>query len=132
MNRTITRIYYADDDEDDHDLFDAAMRGAFPDIQVTHFISCDELLKYAEDHLHELPDIIFLDLNMRGNDGCECLEQLKAESRAHAIPVVIYSTADDPFGIRKAMECGAYTYIVKPLRIADMQENFRKLFRDLK
>jgi CheY-like chemotaxis protein len=61
----------------------------------------------------QLPDYIFLDLNMPGMDGTQCLSELKKDTKLKDIPVIIYSTS----GYRKDMDfthiLGASHYITK-------------------
>ena len=40
-----------------------------------------------------LPDLIFLDLNMPRMNGKQCLTQIKANGKFRRVPVVVYSTS---------------------------------------
>lgn len=83
------------------------------------------------------PDLIFLDVQMPGQDGFEVLEQITHE------PFVIFCTAYDKYAIR-AFEKNAIDYLLKPLdkgrfdkavnkaieRIANNEKNFEKLMEE--
>jgi CheY-like chemotaxis protein len=61
------------------------------------------------------PDLIIVDLNMPGIDGYGVLAAIKRTEEFHAIPVIMFSTSDDPADVKKAYDLHANCYIVKPL-----------------
>jgi len=61
------------------------------------------------------PDLIIVDLNMPGIDGYSVLAAIKRTEEFHAIPVVMFSTSDDPADVKKAYDLHANCYVVKPL-----------------
>jgi CheY-like chemotaxis protein len=54
-----------------------------------------ELIDYLSNKVSALPDILFLDLNMPGKNGFECLEDLKLHKVFQHIPVIMYSASFD-------------------------------------
>jgi len=103
----------ADDDPDDCYLFETALKDVNESVTFTFFNTCDSLLTHLRTS-DDLPDLIVLDMNMPGNDGYQCLAAIKKEARLLHIPVVIYSTSGTPTIIKKAHDCGAYQYLIKP------------------
>ena len=130
MARKISRICFADDDLDDHLIFSTAVREDFPAIYLNSFYHCKDLLAYLNDDINPLPDLIFLDYNMPGNDGNECLKYLKNSARLLHIPVIMYSTSDREDGIRAAKEAGAYRYVVKPYVYDGVRKAIRGIIED--
>jgi len=64
----------------------------------------------ARERLHELrPDLLFLDIQMPGQDGFALLESLPAED----LPAVVFVTAYDEHAVR-AFEVSAIDYLLKP------------------
>ena len=61
------------------------------------------------------PDLVIVDLNMPGIDGYGVLAAIKRTEEFHAIPVIMFSTSDDPVDVKKAYDLHANCYIVKPL-----------------
>ena len=107
------QILLADDDADDHFLFDKII-GALPiDIQITTVEDGEKLMKYLYENSEELPDILFLDYNMPRRNGSECLLEIKESSLLKAIPVIIYSTYFHEDIAKVLYENGAYYYIRK-------------------
>jgi two-component system, chemotaxis family, response regulator Rcp1 len=60
------------------------------------------------------PDLILLDLNLPGLDGCQVLSSIKADSYLRAIPVVILTTSRREEDVVQTYQAGANTYIQKP------------------
>lgn len=69
-----------------------------------------EGLKVAESHK---PEIILLDLLMPEMDGLEFLENYDVTAKHPGVSVVILSNMGDERKVERAMELGAYKYIVK-------------------
>lgn len=66
------------------------------------------------------PDIILLDINMPGMDGYEVCQQLKADARTCAVPVIFISALDDVLDKVKAFDVGGVDYITKPFHGAEV------------
>lgn len=64
-------------------------------------------------HSAELPDVLFLDLNMPRKSGFECLSEIKLIDSLKGMPDVIFSTCFDPSLEKKLCGNGAYYYIRK-------------------
>jgi CheY-like chemotaxis protein len=109
-----TRFLLADDDGDDAELFCEAL------IQIDAGIECrmvDNGKKLFELLLRpdgDLPDIIFLDINMPIVDGWECLKGLKENRSFSHIPVVMYSTSSAKKDVERAYNSGALVFLTKP------------------
>jgi len=109
-------IFLADDDSDDREFFADAVLEIEPDV----------ILKQVPDGMHlmddlsalcdsELPEFIFLDINMPGKSGLECLAEIRgSEGELKEVNIVMLSTSSDPAIIQKASELGATFYAVKP------------------
>jgi chemotaxis family two-component system response regulator Rcp1 len=72
----------------------------------------------AEDE----PDLILLDLNLPGLDGCEVLTQIKSDPFLKMIPVVILTTSHRDEDILQTYLAGANTYIPKPAEYPSYRE----------
>ena len=60
------------------------------------------------------PSLILLDLNLRGQDGCDLLKRLRSDARFATLPVVVFTTSDDQTDLARSYSCGANGYVVKP------------------
>lgn len=78
-----------------------------------------KVISDAEDALnflrgsHNLPDLIFLDINMPKMDGFEFLVHLKRDQRLKTIPVIFYSTTKEESQIAKATKLSASAFVSK-------------------
>ena len=103
-------ILLAEDDEDDQLLFSSALP---PEYTLKVVSSGLELMSYLQS-AKNLPDILFLDINMPGKNGKEVLEFLKRKENFKYLPVVILSTSSAPRDIKNAYDFGASGYLEKP------------------
>ncbi len=60
------------------------------------------------------PDLVLLDLNMPRKNGCEVLQEMRADDVLRPIPVVVLTTSDHDLDITNAYRLGANSYITKP------------------
>ncbi len=119
-------IYLADDDEDDRELFVDALREVDPSVILTQAGDGIQLMEILSTIKDPIPEILFLDINMPGKGGFECLEEIrKQEGSLKEINIIILSTSNDPQDIEKALELGATFYAVKPNRF-DVLKSFVK------
>src|SRR5690349_8860103 len=96
----IQLILLIDDDVDEHELFSLALKDYGSNIHCVATRSCCE----ANDFIRsEKPSIIFLDMNMPGTNGLDCLSRLKKNASLHAVPVYMYSTSRDTAQISSAL-----------------------------
>ncbi len=106
-------ILIIDDDEDDQEIFLAAVKEVSPTVDCKAFDSGIEALKQLR--LHTItPEVIFLDLNMPVMGGQQVLTELKNDPALQNIPVIIFSTSSRPSTIQDMKELGATDFITKP------------------
>lgn len=67
-----------------------------------------------------LPDLILLDIKMRGMDGYEVCQKLKESPQTADIPVIFISGLDELGDKVKAFNCGGVDYITKPFQPVEM------------
>ena len=106
---------------DDHPLFRSAMKQAVTQVLGDNISEASSLQETLEA-LEREPDIelVFLDLNMPGNDGLTGLSRLR-----HCYPdvlVVIVSAEENPQLIRKAIHLGSSGYIPKSTPLPQIAE----------
>ncbi|OXG04392.1 response regulator receiver domain-containing protein [Flavobacterium araucananum] len=122
------RILLTDDDEDDREFFAEAVEDLHLNHPVEFCRNGVELLDRLNDKKFEIPDIIFLDLNMPILSGFETLQQIREDSRFKDIPMIaIYSTSATIDGITNTFGLGANAYIVKPVAFGDLKKLLKKV-----
>lgn len=84
-------ILTVDDDIEDIEIFCDAVRDVDPSIVCLTAKSAEEALQILNSDI-QLPEYIFLDINMPKVDGNVCLKEIKNDARLNKIPVIMYST----------------------------------------
>lgn len=107
-------ILLADDDEDDRTFFSEAIMELKMNNKLTLFKDGIDLIDYLAHPDVKLPHLLFLDLNMPGKTGIECLKEIRANIRFKDISIAIYSTSSSEKDIEDAFVEGANIYITKP------------------
>ena len=120
-------ILLIDDDDDDQFIFLTALENVAP---ASHCDISNNALE-AFQYLHarvETPDMIFLDLNMPLMNGFEFLLMLKNDPRFSPVPVIIFSTSDNPGDQDLTKELGALQFITKTPDIELLKKDLRFIF----
>lgn len=112
-----THLLLIDDDEDEYQIFlDAVFRLGIP-IQCTHAPGAREAL----DMLGIInPEIIFVDINMPGINGLDCLTLIREVRGFENVFIVAYSNGLDPGNTTIAHRNGATMCLKKPDSLAEL------------
>ncbi len=132
MDRKSVDILLIEDNPDHVELILKALRGNNLLNEVHVVVSGEEALeflyqrgKYTET---PRPGLILLDIKLPGMDGIEFLRRIKADPNLKSIPVVMLTTSAGEKEILESYNCGANSYIVKPVDF----EQFVKVIKDFK
>lgn len=118
-HNNINVLLLVDDDKDEHFLFRAALNEAgCSDLILFNAFTAQEGLDLLKDSAIP-PNIVFLDINMPGMDGFECLSNIHQLPGYHNIPIVIYSTSNARKTMDRMRELGASYFLTKTL-ISDL------------
>jgi CheY-like chemotaxis protein len=120
------KILLVDDNESECYLFNNALSA----LSISSsFSSVDGkgLMDYMSNITNELPDVIFLDLNMPCKNGFECLEDLKLNKNLQHIPVIIYSTSFEKTVADELYKMGAHYYVQKT-NVTELQRIILAIF----
>lgn len=118
-----------DDDSDDSDLIVEVLNEIDPTVNYTYAMDGPEALLLLEEGY--IPGIIFLDINMPGMNGWQCLMKFKANERFKDIPVVMYSTSSYQHEIEKAFDLGALAFFTKPNHYSLLKKNIQVVLNAL-
>jgi two-component system, LytTR family, response regulator len=72
------------------------------------------------------PDVVFLDIQMRGETGFDLISQLKGTSRQK----IVFTTGYNDYGIQ-AVKAGAFDYLLKPIDVEELEVLEKKLLKAL-
>jgi two-component system chemotaxis response regulator CheY len=71
--------------------------------------------------------LIMCDINMPGMSGLELIQQIKNETLAIGVPIVMVTTENSEPQVRQAILAGARGYIRKPFTVDHIKNNVRPL-----
>lgn len=122
------KVFLVDDDEDDQLFFMDALKEIDPSIQCSVAKNGKEALNLLKE-LTILPDVIFLDLNMPFMNGFECLKVLKTEIKLSIIPIVIFTTSNDPRDVQLTHRLGAEVFLSKPNDFNQLKQKLEHILK---
>lgn len=115
MKHDALHILLADDDDDDRLFFKDAIEEVNVKTVVTMVNDGVELMDYLNKPEINLPNLIFLDLNMPRKGGMECLKEIRSNNKLKDLSIAIYSTSGLENDIEETFINGANIYIKKPI-----------------
>lgn len=82
--------------------------------QVKPFTSGAAALKFLDE---QYADLVLLDYEMPGMNGCEVLERMQANPKTSGIPVIFLTGSENGSTEVEVLEKGASDYIQKPIKV---------------
>ncbi len=122
----IVNVLLVDDDRDDYLIFKSALEHQVFRTHLERVSSGDGLFELLADQNATWPHVIFLDINMIGKNGYDCLLEMKESKRLDKIPIVIYSTCYEEFVADVLYDMGANFYIKKPAEFTNVRKLIEK------
>ena len=119
---TYSSILLIEDSPGECELFRLALTQTGFDVALYTEHDAEAAFHFLEDRLHHhlLPALILLDLQLSGQNGCDFLKRLRNDTRFAAIPVVVFTTSDDPTDLARCYASGTNGYVVKPGTFAEL------------
>jgi|GEM_PF-614957 len=122
-------ILLIDDNPDDVCLTEVALRKTSIDFNIIAIESASQALEYLtgntdknENNDYPRPDFILLDLYLPPANGLKILQQIKANPQIRDIPVIIFTSSNNPDSVEKSYSLGACSYLKKPTNFDDFGE----------
>jgi len=120
-----TTVLLVEDSEDDAYLFNWRFEQSEVSCAVEHVLdgsaAIDFLRNKSAEGCGQLPHLIFLDLKMPVMNGFELLSWLREHTVFSQIPVIVLSGSDQQRDKERSFQLGAADYLVKPVKVADIQ-----------
>ena len=110
-------------------------------LKKVHVANCIEVVRDGQQALdflfnqgefhdpggRELPTVILLDIGLPRLSGLEVLERIRADQRTRWVPVVILTSSDEERDRLRSYECGANSFVRKPLDFSEFAETVARL-----
>lgn len=110
--------------DDEPDAVEIIKKRLEIDFQIIPALNGSQALKLVEA---ERPDLIILDIMMRGVSGIEVLDMLKHSPHLSSIPIIMVTALDDFDTQKEASSLGACFYIMKPLNGPLLENKVKQL-----
>jgi DNA-binding NarL/FixJ family response regulator len=113
---------------DDHPIFRFGLAGLISEQSHLEVCGHADSAPIALDSMRRLkPDLVLLDLSLRGTNGIELIKLMKAEEPA--LPILVISMHDEAvFGLR-ALKAGALGYVMKAEAMNHVAEAISKVLQ---
>jgi len=126
MSKEHYYLLLADDDEDDCLFFKEALDEITISADFSTVHDGVQLMDYLQTNILNLPDVLFLDLNMPRKNGLECLDEIKRDDKLKNLPIIIFSTSLDSEIVNILYLKGASYYIRKPGEFSKLKSVIEK------
>jgi CheY-like chemotaxis protein len=117
-------LLLVEDSPDDAFLFELALRKTGLVYSLHHAANGKEAVEYLESALGpqgpDLPQFVFLDLNMPVMNGFQVLKWIKRQSFPASTRVIVLSGFDHLEDVHRAAKCGMSEYVLKPIDVANL------------
>lgn len=125
-------ILYVEDNQDEVDVFKRVINRLSSPPTFTILTSGTEAIDFLlqqgtyQGQSVPMPRLVLVDLNLPGHSGFEVIQQVRATSRTRYLPLVVYSTSENPKDMRRAYELGANAYMIKPGSYHEVSDMMRQ------
>jgi DNA-binding NarL/FixJ family response regulator len=121
------KIWLADDDEDDCELFEDVLKEIMPQSFLTIIPNGETLMNMLTPATK--PEILFLDINMPCKGGMDCLVEIRAQRHFSRLPIVIFSSTKESKFVHTSYGYGANLFYSKPTSFNELIAGLDQLFK---
>jgi two-component system response regulator len=125
-------VLLVEDNADDEALALRGLRIHLPSARVSvardgrEAIGClDGRLTIHGEEIKAIPDFVLLDLKLPLASGFEVLKAIRATHATQNVPVVVFSSSNEPRDVSESYALGANTYVQKPTSFDDYLPTLR-------
>jgi len=119
-------VLLIDDDIDDRDLFCITIKDISPEIDCKQFANGLDGISYLSSST-ELPEVIFIDINMHLIDGLSFLKDIKENEKSRDIPIYIYSTPLMVKEMEESLKQYVSGYLFKTANFKEFARSLREI-----
>ena len=120
-------ILLAEDNPQDVELFELALKRAGYDVRV-HAVSCgEEVIEYLKERKQQgtrsnfsLPRLVVLDGKIGGMGGLQVLGWMRQQLEFESLPIIVLSGSEQESEREKAEALGANAYEIKPQKFEEL------------
>jgi len=122
-------LLYVEDNEDYVNFVGRAVKKIDDTISYQYVTNGKDAFEYFQNKgVQETPArVILLDINLPGMGGIELLKKIRSLPALKYIPVIMFSTSDNPQDIKSSYENGANAYLVKPTGMVLLADTMKRI-----
>ena len=90
--------------------------------ELVAVVDGEKLMDFLSENAHQLPDVLFLDLNMPRKNGFECLSEIKLNGDLKTLRVIIFSTSYEQEVVNLLYINGAQYFMRKPAEFSQLKK----------
>ena len=124
------RVLLVEDSVADAKLFRLALEEGGSTTELTHVEDGQEALRLLDAvsaGTRRRPDVVVTDLNLPRGTGIDVLKRIRWDRDLRTIPVIVLSTSRAAVDVARAYECGASSYVVKPIELDQFSQVARSI-----
>lgn len=133
-NLQMSPLLVVEDSNEDFEALQRLLGRSSLTIPIQRCVNGDQALaflyrtgSYEDRQRSPRPGLIVLDLNLPGTDGREVLRRIKQDKTLKKIPVVIFTTSNNPQDIEDCYQYGVNSYIIKPINFAKLKQDIQTI-----
>lgn len=125
-------LFYVEDNEDFIDFVNLAVKKLDAKLNYQYATDAIQAKQFLEKNMVEGPHkkvkLILLDYNLPGMSGMQFLKYIRSTTATKHVPVVIFSSSDNPQDVKNAYLNGANAYIVKPVGMNNLKQTVQTVY----
>jgi two-component system response regulator len=125
-------LFYIEDNEDFIDFVNLAVKKLDVKLNYQYATDAIQAKHFLENNFingpHKKVKLILLDYNLPGMSGMQFLKYIRSSTATKHIPVVIFSSSDNPQDVKNAYLHGANAYLVKPVGINNLKQTVQTVY----
>jgi len=122
-------LLFVEDNEDYIDFVGRAVHKINNNLNYHYITDGETAIGYLQQQsvTNKIAKVILLDIDLPDINGIELLRKIRQIPQLQYIPVIMFSTSDNPQDIKQSYDYGANAYLVKPVGFSSLTETLKKV-----
>lgn len=120
-------LLFVEDNEDYIDFVGRAVHKINNGLRYHYITDGEVAIDYLEQQSlsNAVAKVILLDIDLPGINGLDLLQKIRKIPQLQYVPVIMFSTSDNPQDIKQSYDYGANAYLVKPVGFSSLTETLK-------
>ena len=126
---TFPDIFQVEDDDDFAFFMTCAISQLDKSLSIRITTNANDAMKALKQYSEadSKPKLMLLDIDLPGISGIELLKKIREMRHFDNVPIVVFSTSDNPKDSKTSMEWGASAYRIKPIGYTKLVDCLRTI-----